>query len=101
MGIEKGTERSFFLYPENRDREQLLECAIFLIQKNISTRSNSMKINRIDNGGIKGYVKEVKLMTNVDWDDIFSKITDQETTICTYGDPDNQYNPFLENICHI
>ena len=30
-----------------------------------------MKINRIDNGGIKGYVKEVKLMTNVDWDDIF------------------------------
>lgn len=54
-----------------------------------------MKINRIDNGGIKGYVKEVKLMTNVDWDDIFSKITDQETTICTYGDPDNQYNPFF------
>ena len=24
----------------------------------------------------KGYVKEVKLMTNVDWDDIFSKITE-------------------------
>lgn len=49
-----------------------------------------------DGSGPQGRVKRIELMTSMDWDAALSRIKDQETIICTYGDPDTNYNPYLK-----
>ena len=55
-----------------------------------------MKPIKEDNGGILANLDEVEFSTNMDWDGVLSRITDEETIICTYGEPDAEYNPFLK-----
>ena len=55
-----------------------------------------MEIRKKDNGGVLAKLDEIEFSTNMDWESTLSKITDQETIICTYGEPDADYNPFFK-----